>query len=163
MGIRAVIYVDDGIVAVEGEHNAQTVSMLIQKDLQNSGFITNLEKSNWVPRKHATWLGFDINLESAKLTVPKCKIEALQSQIQHALTHKLLAARNVASIIGKIIAMSLALGPIARFMTCGLYALVNNRHSWCHVLRISTELQFWLFNLERYNGQNICTVHQQYG
>ena len=55
--------------------------------------------------------------------------------------------------------MSLALGPIARFMTRGLYALVNNRHSWCHVLGFSpealTELQFWLFNLERYNGQNI--------
>ena len=29
MGIRAVIYVDDGIVAVEGEHNARHVSMLI--------------------------------------------------------------------------------------------------------------------------------------
>ena len=120
MGIRAVIYVDDGIVAVEGEHSARHVSMLIQKDLQNAGFITNLEKSNWVPRKHATWLGFDINLESAQLTIPKCKIEALQSQIQHALTHKLLAARKVASIIGKIIAMLLALGPIARFMTHGL-------------------------------------------
>ena len=40
MGIRAVIYVDDGIVAVEGEHNARHISMLIQKDLQNAGFIS---------------------------------------------------------------------------------------------------------------------------
>ena len=42
MGIRAMIYVDDGIVAVEREYNARHVSMLIQKDLQNAGFITNL-------------------------------------------------------------------------------------------------------------------------
>ena len=53
-------YVWAVVEAVEGEHNAQHISMLIQKDLQNTGFITNLEKSNWVPRKHATWLGFDI-------------------------------------------------------------------------------------------------------
>ena len=55
--------------------------------------------------------------------------------------------------------MSLALGPIARFMTRGLYALLNSRYSWCHMLKVSPEaaleLQFWLFNLESYNGQSI--------
>ena len=127
MSIRAVIYVDNGIVAVEGEHSVQHVSMVIQKDLQDAGF--NTEEACNVVR-------IDINLESAQLTVPKFKIEALQSQIQHALTHMLLTARKVASIIGKIIAMFLALGPIARFMTRGLYALVNNRYSWCHVLQM---------------------------
>ena len=55
--------------------------------------------------------------------------------------------------------MSLVLSFIARFMTRGLYALLNTGHSWCHLLKLSPEavleLQFWLFNLERYNGQSI--------
>ena len=53
MGIRAVMYVGDEIVAVDGEHKAQEVSMAVQKDLQDAGFITNIEKFNWVPRRHA--------------------------------------------------------------------------------------------------------------
>ena len=67
MDIRAVMYLDDGIVAVEGEHKAQEVSTVVQKNLKDSGFITNIEKSNWVPRRLAKWLGFDINMESAQL------------------------------------------------------------------------------------------------
>ena len=139
MGIRAVIYIDDGIVAVDGEHKAQEVSMAIQKDLQDAGFITNIEKSDWVPRRFATWLGFDINLESAQLVVPKSKIEALQGHIQQALSNNLISARNIARITGQVISMSLALGPIARFMTRGLYALLNSRYSWCHMLKVSPE------------------------
>ena len=158
MGIRAVMYID-GIVAVDGELKAQEVSMAIQKDLQDAGFITNIEKSDWVPRRFATWLGFDINLESAQLVVPKSKVEALQRHIQQALSNNLISARNIARITGQVISMSLALGPIARFMTRGLYALLNSRYSWCHMLRVSLEaaleLQFWLFNLESYNGQSI--------
>ena len=51
------MYIDNGIVAVDREHIAQKVSLAVQKDLQDAGFITNIEKSNWVPRRCATWLG----------------------------------------------------------------------------------------------------------
>ena len=54
---------------MDGEHIAQKVSLAVQKDLQDAGFITNIEKSNWVPRRCATWLVFDINLESAQILV----------------------------------------------------------------------------------------------
>ena len=55
--------------------------------------------------------------------------------------------------------MSLALGTIARLQTRSLYALINNRVSWCQNLRLSSEataeLQFWKEKLENFNGQNI--------
>ena len=72
MGIRAVMYIVNGTVAVDREHIVQEVSIAVQKDLQDAGFITNIEKSNWVPRC-ATWLGFAINLESAQILVSKSK------------------------------------------------------------------------------------------
>ena len=87
---------------------------------------------NWVPRC-ATWLGFDINLESTQLVVPKSKIEALQGYIQQALNSNYISAGNIARITGRIISMLLALGPNTRFMTRRLYALLSTRHSWCHV------------------------------
>ena len=116
------------IVAVDVERKAEEVSMAVQKDLQDVGFITNIEKSKWVPRRHAIWLDFDINLESTQLLVPKSRIEALQGHIQQALNNNCISVRNIARITGWIISTSLALGPIARFMTRGLYALLSTRH-----------------------------------
>ena len=55
--------------------------------------------------------------------------------------------------------MSIALRPVARLMTRGLYGLMNNRKAWCKQLQItaktSMELQFWLTELASSNGQNI--------
>ena len=68
-------------------------------------------------------------------------------------------ARQLASVIGMIISMSLAVGPVARLMTRSLYALLNTRASWCEQLRIDSEarkeLQFWVNELVNFNGQNI--------
>lgn len=158
-GIRAIVYIDDGIVAVEGEVKAQHVSKMVQRDLEKAGLITNIEKCNWIPSKVTTWLGFDINLDEGKLTVPERKIVSLQCQLNKIVTQKFIPARQLASIIGKIIAMSLALGPIARFMTRGLYGALNNRQSWCQLVEITSEalleLKFWLYNFAKYNGQSI--------
>ena len=40
-GIRAIVYIEDGIVAVEGEAQAQQVSTMVQVDLEKAGFVTN--------------------------------------------------------------------------------------------------------------------------
>lgn len=68
-------------------------------------------------------------------------------------------ARSIASITGKVMSMSLALGPVSRLMTRSLYTLLNNRQSWCSRLPLSqeakSELQFWLGGLQSWNGQGI--------
>ena len=43
----------------------------------------------------------------------------------------MLRARAIASLVGRIISMSLALGPVARFMTRALYASLLTRQAWC--------------------------------
>ena len=42
-GIWAIVYIDDGIVAVEGEEQAQQVSKIVQVDLEKAGFVTNTQ------------------------------------------------------------------------------------------------------------------------
>ena len=55
--------------------------------------------------------------------------------------------------------MSIVLGPVTRLMTRSRYALISTRYAWCHMLEISaearSELQFWVDQLEEFNGQDI--------
>ena len=124
-----------------------------------AGLVENTEKSNWVPAQQLTWLEFVIDLEKGKVEVPEEKIKALKVQLRQAILSKALTARSMVSITGKIISMSIALGPMTRLMTRSLYALISTCYSWCHMLAISdqarAELQFWADQLENFNGQDI--------
>ena len=61
--------------------------------------------------------------------------------------------------MGKIISMSLAIGPVSRLMIRSLYGLLNTRQAWCDMFTVSlvamAELKFWLHEIERFNGQDI--------
>ena len=41
-GLKAIVYLDDGIVAVEGWEKALHESKLVQGDLKEAGFIVNV-------------------------------------------------------------------------------------------------------------------------
>ena len=83
-------------------------------------------------------------------------MEAIQSLIGSALEQVVVTARFLASIVGKIISLSLAVGPVARFMTRSLYVLLKY---WNDQLtldeRATAELQFWKSSLLGYDSQPI--------
>ena len=86
------------------------------------------------------------------------KVEQLKSSLVQVLDRPTLKARNLASIIGKLISMSLVVGPVARLMTRSLYAVLITRQYWCQSLPVSHEarqIQFWLDNLDNVNGQGL--------
>ena len=147
------------MVAVQGKDTAGAASRKVKNDLSSAGLVENAVKSNWVPSQCLVWLGFVINLEKGKVIVPNEKLEVLHVQLRQALVSKFLPAQSIASITGKIISMSIALGTVTRLMTRSLYALIATRRSWCHLLEISAEakaeLQFWSNQLEDFNGQDI--------
>ena len=47
-GLKAIVYLDDGIIAVKGESEAVKESSQVQNDLQCAGFVINIEKSVWI-------------------------------------------------------------------------------------------------------------------
>ena len=106
-----------------------------------------------------TWLGFDLDLSQGVVSVPTYKIETLKRQLVGLQCQHTALAKQIASIVGKIISMSIALGPVARLMTRSLYSLLNRRHSWFESLHITPEaheeLQFWHKNITTYKRQNI--------
>ena len=158
-GLKAIVYLDDGIIAVDQESKAPSESSRVQRDLQCAGFVVNVEKSVWDPKSDIEWLGFIIDLAKGEFLVPDRKLVKLRSQLQEALELQLMPARKLASLIGKIISMSLALGPVTRLMTRSLYATLNSRVAWCQKLLLTPEaveeLKFWFNEVTKFNGQHI--------
>jgi len=159
-GLKAIIYLDDGIVSVKGEQQAIEASAGVRSDLEKAGFVVNLEKSMWVPSHAMEWLDFQINLDSGTFSVAPVKIEALRAAVHNLMRlTPWVPARQLGSVIGKIIAMSLGLGPVTRLMTHCLYSNLNKKTSWCQRLCLTgetlQELEFWAQELANFNGQSI--------
>ena len=161
-GLRVVIYLDDGIVAVEDEQAAALAFRAVQSDLAKAGLVVNVNKSRLEPTQQCTWLGFDIDLAEGCILVLEAKLSSLQLQVNQAVDCGSLQARALASLIGKIISMSIAIGPVTRLMTRNLYAMLNSHQAWCDNLELSTdaksELQFWAQELMKFNGQDIWPI-----
>ena len=140
-------------------------SAQVKLDLDNAGFIVNNEKCNWEPSCNTEWLGFQIDLSVGKFSVPACKIDMLRSKLLTAKEAQLVPARQLASVIGTIISMSIALGPVTCLMTHKLFAVVNDCVSWCQRLALSKEaldeLQYWLDEISHFNGQKIWPTASQ--
>ena len=158
-GIRAVVYLDDGIVAVEGREAASRASEKVREDLSKAGFVAHAEKSHWEPTRNIVWLGFELDLEEGKVKVPKEKLMCLQEMMEGVKVEEKIPAKTLASLIGKIMALSIAVGPVARLMTRSLYTVLNSRTSWFQKLNVSQEareeIAFWKEGLPRLQGQNI--------
>ena len=127
--------------------------------MHSAGLVVNESKSSWQPSHEVQWLGFVVNLEQGCISVPVKKVDTLKKNLGAVLDANTLNARCLASLIGKIIAMGLALGPISRFMTRSMYALLQTRSAWCSLLELSvgarTELEFWAESLHDFNAQPI--------
>ena len=160
-GLRILVYLDDGLCATAGRQRALEESHLVQATLNRAGFVVHPTKSVWEPIQRLTWLGFVIDLALGQIEVPREKVVALQRKLAQAQAcqYSPIPARQLASIVGRIISMGLAIGPVSRFMTRSLYATLESRMAWCERLTLSqdaqAELSFWAASLTEYNSQPI--------
>ena len=93
-GIRIVVYLDDGICAVESEQQAFRTSGLVQDTLCQAGFVANEAKSFWSPSHKVQWLGFIVDLLVGCITVPDKKIIALKNTLQSLVGKKCIKRLN---------------------------------------------------------------------
>ena len=131
-----MLYLDDGIVAIEGRAEALKASQRVRADLVRAELVEHTAKCSWASFQQAKWLGFNLNLDQGVISVPEDKMSDLKSQLDKAANRDTLKACELASIIGKIISMSLAVGPVSHLMTRCLYALLNSCMYWCQSLPI---------------------------
>ena len=84
--------------------------------------MVNIKKLQWEPCESLKWLRFKIDLALGEFSVPSRKTEELQALLQSMPDCGVVPACQLASIIGKIMSMSLALGSVTRLMIRILYA-----------------------------------------
>jgi len=83
-GLRALLYLDNGVVAVTGKETAE----------QATGHIKNSAKYVWEPTlKLLKWLGFDLGLWAGLILVPEEKLATLKIQLQVAAKEPCIKAR----------------------------------------------------------------------
>ena len=116
-----LLYLDNGIVAVKGKEAT------VRKVLARAGLVEHTPKCMWDPVQVMKWLGFTLDLSQGRIMVPTEKIEALKSCLMNPLSKNYFTAPALASVVGKIISMSFALGPVSRLMTRSMYALLAVR------------------------------------
>ena len=63
------------------------------------------------------WLGFVLYFESGKHFVPETKMSKLCTTVDSVFLSTHMHARILVSIVGQIISMSLAIGPVAHLRT----------------------------------------------
>lgn len=158
-GIRIVLYLDDGIGAAKGKARAESASILVRRTLVQAGFVVHPVKCCWDPSQIARWLGFILNSCDGCLSVPPEKIDCLKEKLAAVAQSECIQARQLASVIGTLISMSMAIGPVTRLMTRAMYAVLESRRGWHDRLLLTeqakAEIRFWSNGLEEFNNQPI--------
>ena len=94
----------------------------IQRALGLSSFIANEEKSQWVPSQLGELLGFALDLQHGLFWVPARRVVALKQLIDTIIDKNfLVSARCLSRLSGSLVSMGLALGPVVRLWTRGIY------------------------------------------
>lgn len=159
MGLHVILYIDDGICGAASEEKCLESRKIIVSDLEQAGLVLNIAKSNLEPQQLVEWLGFTVDLQVGCFRVPEDKVSRLKSAIRCISPEMPVHARALASVVGQIISMSVALGPVARLRTRAMYVILNQRRCWSDKLVLSEdasdELRFWFQNVDTFNGQSI--------
>ena len=155
IGIKVIIYIDDGIAASRTFELAKTAGELVKNDLVSAGFVINVEKSDFNPKTKGKWLGTIIDTIEMIFTVPSEKINKRLTDIKNVLMQNVLTHKQLTKITGQLSSMHLTIGPLVRLFTRNMYHEIENGTSCYEPKTISKEtkdeLEFWLNNINIYN------------
>ena len=113
---------------------------MVSETLDHAGLLVNEDKSHWEISQCGKWLGFDIDLPEGKIAVLKEKVELLGT-LSVLLSQREVQPKLLASIIGRIIAMSLGVGSLARLHTRSLCIIKQQIIVVLKILSLMKELK----------------------
>ena len=158
-GKSIVVFLDDGLGFAASYEEALRMSTEVKADILASGFVPNAQKSMWTPVSKIEWLGYEIDLASGFFAVPDRRTLAIKSAIDNLPFAgpgvKLVRARVLASVVGKIMSTGLVVGNVSKLMTKALHCCIESKTSWNSSVALSRdamdELEFWSINIDKLN------------
>ena len=158
-GIKIVIFIDDGIGAASSYGKCKIVSEFVKMSIEDSGFLSNEEKSNWDPIQNAVWLGLEIDTKLFVLKIKEKRVTKIMSKIAEMQPREVASARQISSIAGGVISQTIVLGPVTGLFTREMYHFIDSCHTWDKKVSIPTgvynELTFWQENLPSLNLKHL--------
>jgi hypothetical protein len=176
MGLRNVMYVDDGWVIASIKDKADADYAIALFYFKGAGFIVALEKTDPVgaPSQRKEYLGFLIDMKAMTVEFPRQKMLRIKELLEKFLTSNTHKVREIASIIGKLNALEPALGKSifvgTRLATIAVVVVTEvsdnvkrRRNPWESILRLDEETMTALKEvndgMEIWNGHPIRAWH----
>ena len=97
-------YIDDSIYLEDTQQLAETSTLHATQLLTRFGFAPHPTKSVFEPTQNLEFLGFQLNSVAMQVKLTPKKIERLISACQRALAQQTLSIRDLASLIGSLVA-----------------------------------------------------------
>ena len=146
-GIRMLAYLDDWLFLAGSPAEARRVARMVLADCAQAHIAVNRGKSQLDPVQQLQHLGFLVDLRAGTFAVPIPRWDALQAGIAALLAPGRAPVRRLARVAGQLVSMGLALGPVTRLFSRGMYADIESAWSWEQWVPLSpgtlAELRFW--------------------
>ena len=81
-----VVFIDFGIGISNDYETALMQSTFVRETLLKAGFLSNIDKSNWLPSVVAEWLGIQVDTNRGLLFIPLRRIESLLKSVDSKFT-----------------------------------------------------------------------------
>ena len=104
----------------------------------------------WIPVQSLRWLGFHWDFARGLLSIPEDKISVLLASISEVSSSRIVTARLLAQVTGRIISCMLVFDHICKIMTKALHSVIDSRAYWNSRVFLTTEaiseLIYWRAN-----------------
>ena len=155
-GVNIAFFLDDGWLIDSDRDACAVLATNIWSDLRKSGFITNDEKSQWCPCQVLEWLGIIWDTINGTISISERRESSIAKSVDKILlSDRLVSARELASLVGRIISGGAVFGNISRIMTRYCSISVASAQDWDSKFYLDQycvrELYFWEANLKRLN------------
>ena len=115
LGIRLILYLDDLLIMGNGIEQTRRWLATSLEVLTALGFIVNLKKSVTTPTQTMEFLGFVLNSTQMTISLPQPKLKALRQTVARLLSHKEGSVRQIAQLLGTMVAAHPAILPAPLF------------------------------------------------
>ena len=156
-GIDASIYIDDLLAGGKSKELAVENREVVKNIFRKAGWLFS-EKKGQPPSQSPEYLGFILDTKSMTFQIPAEKKEKILTLLKDLDGRKevMIPVRFLASVVGNIIAVGRAVGPVTRLMTRNMILDIQKANSWDSWIKISSyskvELGFWLKHLPLSEG-----------
>lgn len=160
-GMRSTIYIDDGRILASSQTEAELFRREAYEVIRKAGWHLEKSKSDGPNQANQTkkYLGFVIDTTEMRVTADKAKLEKLVNFGEELTRRNQVGIKDLAKLMGKMIALLPSHGSLARICTRSGYSLIDSHvrlHGWSGNLTIAsecvTEIKFFLQNVFLCNG-----------